>query len=90
MSGTDARAGDVLDQAESDEVNSLVALSQSVATRLSQTVPYKTAFNRVLSALSSWNGTQAITVAEKTCRRNPGDAMRQPRPGRTGSAFERK
>lgn len=52
VSGSDTRAGDALEPAEDAEVNGLVALSQSVATRLSQTALYKRAFGKVLEALS--------------------------------------
>ena len=51
VSGTDARVGS-LEPAEDAEVNGLVALSQSVATRVSQLPMYKHAFNMVLQALS--------------------------------------
>lgn len=51
VSGTDTRAGGALDPAEDAEVNGLVALSQSVATRLSQMPLYKSAFGKVLQAL---------------------------------------
>lgn len=51
VSGTDTRAGGTLEPAEDTEVNGLVALSQSVATRLSQMPLYKRAFNKVLQAL---------------------------------------
>ena len=51
VSGTDVRVGG-LEPAEDAEVNGLVALSQSVATRVSQLPMYKHAFNMVLQALS--------------------------------------
>lgn len=50
VSGTDTRVA--LEPTEDAEVNGLVALSQSVATRLSQTLLYKRAFEKVLRALS--------------------------------------
>ena len=50
VSGTDARVA--LEPAEDAEINGLVALSQSVATRLSQTELYKRAFDKVLQALA--------------------------------------
>lgn len=52
VSGTDARVELALEPAEEAEVNGLVALSQSVATRLSQMPLYKRAFNTVLEALA--------------------------------------
>ena len=48
-SGTDDRA--TTGAAEEAEINGLVALSQSVATRISQLPLYKEAFNRVLETL---------------------------------------
>ena len=48
-SGTDDRAS--TSAAEDAEINGLVALSQSVATRISQLPLYKEAFNRVLETL---------------------------------------
>ena len=50
MSGTDTRVRG-LSTAEEAEVNGLLALSQSVATRVSQMPMYKQAFNRVLETL---------------------------------------
>ena len=52
MSGTDTRVRG-LSTAEEAEVNGLLALSQSVATRVSQMPMYKQAFNRVLDALGN-------------------------------------
>jgi len=52
VSGSDMRAGDALEPGEDAEINSLVALSQSVATRISQMALYKRAFGKVLEALS--------------------------------------
>merc|ERR1719502_437574 len=52
MSGTDERVGGV-DAEEEAEINGLVALSQSVATRTSQMPDYKRTFGKVLEALMS-------------------------------------
>ena len=51
-----------LGAAEDAEINGLVALSQSVATRLSQTALYKRAFGKVLVALSDESRHEADMV----------------------------
>lgn len=52
VSATAAGAGGALSEAEEQEINQLVALSQSVATRVSQMPTYKSQFMKVLDALS--------------------------------------
>ena len=53
VSGSDTRVAEALEPAEDAEINGLVALSQSVATRLSQMALYKRAFGKVLEALGN-------------------------------------